>query len=41
MTTRAPSETQRRQRLGVIETRVSPILISLGTPIVMLREQTN
>src|SRR5207237_10346308 len=34
----APSETQRRQRLGVIETRVSPILISLGTPMVMRGE---
>src|SRR5947209_18743357 len=30
-----PSVTQRRHKLGVIETRVSPILISFGTPIVM------
>lgn len=33
--TSPPSATQRRHRLGVIETRVSPILISLGTPIFM------
>src|ERR1035437_6287685 len=38
MSTFAPSETQRRQRLGVIETRVSPILISFGTPIVISAE---
>src|ERR1700691_5575397 len=33
----APRETHRRQRLGVIETRVSPILISFGTPLFMGR----
>src|ERR1043165_1189942 len=30
----APSATQRRHRLGVIDTRVSPILISLGTAMI-------
>src|SRR5688572_12761073 len=34
-TTRPPSATQRRHKLGVIETRVSPVLISFGTPIVI------
>src|SRR5580698_6649413 len=33
--TLAPRDTHRRQRLGVIDTRVSPILISFGTPICM------
>ena len=33
-----PSEMQRRHRLGVIETRVSPIFISFGTPMIMARE---
>jgi len=37
ISTLAPSETHRRHRLGVIETRVSPILISFGTPIFMGR----
>src|SRR5580704_15469162 len=35
--TLAPRDTHRRQRLGVIDTLVSPILISLGTPIFMGR----
>jgi hypothetical protein len=39
-TTSAPSATQRRHKLGVIETRVSPILISFGTPIFMCATQS-
>jgi hypothetical protein len=35
ISTLAPSETHLLQRLGVMETRVSPIFISLGTPIFM------
>src|SRR5580658_9815762 len=37
MSTLAPRDTHRRQRLGVIDTLVSPIFISRGTPIFMDR----